>query len=681
MREVGQGFKHLAALLWRRSSNSRSSRDVGRLEAEFSTMFESAALGIVITDENGRFVRTNAAYERFLGYAEGELVGHSARRVTHPDHYPHDLQMFGEMTRGERESYQVEKLYVRKDGSLIWGRLTASVVRPPHSDTMYFMGLVENIDEHKKISEQLDESRQRLIELKNRLQLYIDRAPLACIVWGADRIVRVWNPAAERMFGYTSAEAVGRNVYELTSTPEGLAVIEPVRAAAQEGRTHADNLIVQNRRKDGSRLQVHWHFTVMRHVSGEIDAVVAFAIDISARLEAEKERHVLESQLRQAQKMQSLGTLAGGIAHDFNNLLLAISGNTRLASEDLPPDHPAQISLGEIAKASVRASGVVNQILAFSRREECPQAPIDLRAIIEESTSLLRSALGGRISLEISIASEHHIILGDSAQIHQVLLNLATNAAHAMAQQGGVLTIELQLIELADSRTLALAQLAPGRYHRLSVRDQGGGMTPEVLERIFEPFFTTKPRGQGTGLGLAVVHGIVKGHRGAIDVETKPGFGTAFHVYLPAHEGAVVAAQSNSRPDKGSGQCVLYVDDEEPLVYLITRVLTRLGYEVVGFSDARAALQAFRAAPDRFDAIVTDLSMPSMSGSELAAEILQLAPDKPIVLTSGYVKPEEREAALAAGVRELVLKPNTVEELGAVLHKLLSDQRAAVIVS
>jgi CheY-like chemotaxis protein len=213
------------------------------------------------------------------------------------------------------------------------------------------------------------------------------------------------------------------------------------------------------------------------------------------------------------------------------------------------------------------------------------------------------------------------------------------------------------------------------------VRDQGGGMTPLVLERIFEPFFTTKPRGQGTGLGLAVVHGIVKAHRGAIDVETKPGFGTAFHVYLPAHEGAVVTAPNKSPPDKGAGQCVLYVDDEEPLVYLITRVLTRLGYEVVGFSDAYAALQAFRAAPDRFDAIVTDLSMPSMSGSELAAEILQLTPDKPIVLTSGYVRPEERDAALAAGVRELVLKPNTVEELGAVLHKLLSDQRAAAIAS
>ena len=684
MRKSGQPIKWprwLKALAWKSPTSSRSSNEVSRLEAEFSTMFENAALGIVITDENGRFVRTNAAYERFLGYEKGELIGRSARRVTHPDHYPYDVQMFGEMTRRERDSYQVDKLYVRKDGTFVWGRLTASIVRPPGASGTYFMGLLENIHEHRQLSEQLDESRQRLHELDSQLQLYIDRAPLACIVWGSDQIVRVWNPAAERMFGYRSAEAVGRNVYELTATDEGLAVIEPVRTAVHAGQSHPDHLIVENRRKDGSRLHCDWHFTVMRNASGELDGVVAFAIDISARLQAERERGILESQLREAQKMQSLGTLAGGIAHDFNNILLTISGNTRLAAEDLPIDHPAQLSLTEVAKASARASGVVNQILAFSRREESHQTSIDLRTIIEDSASLLRAALEARIVLRVSVKPEHPIVLGDAAQIHQVLVNLATNAAHAMSQQGGELEVELDLVEVAASRTLSLAQLTPGKYYRLSIRDRGTGMDPPVLERIFEPFFTTKPRGQGTGLGLAVVHGIVKSHRGAIDVKTKLGVGTTFDVYLPVHDGIVSPVPNQPRAERGSGQRVLYVDDEEALVYLITRVLNRLGYEVAGFTDPRVALQAFKDDPQNYDAVVTDLSMPTMSGSELAVEILKVMPNTPVVLTSGYVRAEDREAAIKAGIRELVLKPNTVEELGSVLHKVLSAQPTEAIAS
>jgi PAS domain S-box-containing protein len=657
--------------------SSKTRKDVGRLQAEFQTMFENVALGIVITDENGRFVRTNAAYERFLGYEKGELIGRSARRVTHPDHYPLDLRMFGEMTRGERDSYQTDKRYIRKDGSEIWGRLTASIVTPPDSTARYFMGMVENIHEHRRISAQLDESRQHLELLNRRLQLYIDRAPLACVVWGADQLVRVWNPSAERMFGYSQAEAIGRNVYELTSTPEGLQVIEKVRKAVHSGEPHPDNLIVENRRKDGSRLHCHWHFTILRRPSGEVDAAISFAIDISARLQADQERRLLESQLRQAQKMQSLGTLAGGIAHDFNNILLAISGNTRLATEDLAPDHPAQISLAEISKASARASSIVNQILEFSRREESPQAPFDLRAIIEESASFLRAALGTRTVLRLTISPERPVILGDPAQIHQILVNLATNAAHAMGQQGGELGIELSQIEVKSSITLHFSQLEPGRYYRLSIRDRGVGMPPQLLERIFEPFFTTKPRGEGTGLGLAVVHGIVKSHRGAIDVETIVGDGSTFHVYFPAYEGAMPDTEREATIERGRGQCILYVDDEEPLVYLISRVLTRLGYEVVGFTDAQTALGVFRSDPKRFDAVITDLSMPGMSGSELAAQIKKLSPATPVVMTSGYVRNEDRETALEAGIRELVLKPNTVEELGGLLHRLLAQRGSA----
>jgi signal transduction histidine kinase/CheY-like chemotaxis protein len=410
---------------------------------------------------------------------------------------------------------------------------------------------------------------------------------------------------------------------------------------------------------------------------GTEQSVIAFAIDVTEKLRAEEERERLEAHLRQAQKMQSLGTLAGGIAHDFNNILLAISGNTRLAAEDLPSDHPAQISLSEIVKASSRASSIVSQILAFSRREEPSRVLVDLRAILEESVNLMRAALPLRVSIATRIVSAAPVIQGDPAQIHQVLLNLATNAAHAMADAGGgTLHIDLEDVSVEADHLEHAASLPAGPYHRISVRDNGSGMDADLIDRIFEPFFTTKPRGQGTGLGLSVVHGIVKAHGGAISVQSAPGQGSTFHVFLPAAKGRVVPEPASSAPPRGAGQSILYVDDEEPLVYLVTRVLERLGYRVTGYSDACAALDHFLGNADRYAAIVTDLSMPGLSGADLARQVLQVRPDLPVIMTSGYVSAADRDAAMRTGVRELLLKPNTVEELGQVLHRLLAGGTA-----
>jgi nitrogen-specific signal transduction histidine kinase/ActR/RegA family two-component response regulator len=406
-----------------------------------------------------------------------------------------------------------------------------------------------------------------------------------------------------------------------------------------------------------------------------MNGVIAFGIDVTERVRAEQERHLLELNLRQAQKMQSLGTLAGGIAHDFNNILLAISGNTRLAMQDLDSDHPVQVSLSEVAKASARATGVVNQILFFSRREELPQSPINLRTVVEESLELIRATLGAQMDIQARLDSTEALVLGDPAQLHQVLLNLATNAAHAMEEGGGRLSIELDQVQVDELIAQQTAELRPGLYQRLTVRDTGVGMLPQVVERIFDPFFTTKPRGQGTGLGLSVVHGIVKSHGGAIAVHTAPGKGSSFLVYLPAIPTDVPDAQlMPASSERGRGQRILYVDDEEPLVYLMVRVLDRLGYKVSGFVDVRAALDTFKADPMAYDAVVTDLSMPGMPGTDFAREILEIRPELPVVMTSGFVRNEDREHARKIGVRELLLKPSTVDGLGEVLHRLLVSE-------
>jgi CheY-like chemotaxis protein len=265
--------------------------------------------------------------------------------------------------------------------------------------------------------------------------------------------------------------------------------------------------------------------------------------------------------------------------------------------------------------------------------------------------------------------------LGDASQIHQVLLNLATNAAYAMGETGGTLLIELAPAAVDAEVARRSTDLRPGAYACISVQDTGVGMTPQVAERIFEPFFTTKPRGQGTGLGLSVVHGIMHAHGAAITVDTAPGKGSTFRVYLPAIPTAAPDTPCEpSAVDRGAGQRILYVDDEEPLVYLLTRILERLGYAVTGFIDAHSALDAFKADPDAFDVVVTDLSMPGLSGHDLAREVLKIRPALPVVMTSGYVRAADRELALQIGVRELVLKPDTAQALGEVLHRLLNEQ-------
>jgi len=658
---------------WRARRNGRAqSLQLRPIEAQFAALLATTDIGLAITDGCGKLLLTNAALDRFVGYEVGGLAGVSVRAISHPDDAAVDESLFQEVRGGKRESYSMDKRYIRRDGSVVWGRLTVSAVRASHGGTLHGIGMVEDITEQRDTKARLEATLQQQSAATLQLKLCLERAPLACIVWDRHQIVCEWNPAAEQMFGYSSSEAIGRNVHELIATPAGLQVIERLHAEFQAGREHA-GIVVCNLRKDGTRLNCHWHFTIADLPKDGSGATIAFASDVTARIQAEQERRVLEANLRHAQKMQSLGTLAGGIAHDFNNILLAISGNTRLAVHELAHDHPAQVSLTEVTRAVGRASSIVNQILLFSRREdESADAPVELRSLIEEALSLLRATMPANIAFETDLDPQAPVVVGDAAQLHQVLLNLATNAAHAM-RSGGTLSIQLRRFDVDQFDARTIPGLRVGQYARIALSDTGVGMTAAVMERIFEPFFTTKPHGQGTGLGLSVVHGIIAAHGGAISVVSTEGQGSTFFVYLPAlQQPAAVATAAPLQAQRGGGQHVLYLDDEEPLVYLVKRVLERLGYRVTGFTDPVKALSAFGTAPDSYDAVVTDLSMPGLSGTDFAKQVLQFRSSVPVIMTSGYVRPEDRDAALKVGVRELVLKPNTVEELGGVLHKLLT---------
>lgn len=429
-------------------------------------------------------------------------------------------------------------------------------------------------------------------------------------------------------------------------------------------------------RPDGTTEWVAIKGEIERDAQGRPTRLVGASIDVTARRQAEEA-------LRQSQKLEALGTLAGGIAHDFNNILLAIAGNTRLAMQELAPDHPVQSGLAEIAKATARASDLVNRILTFSRQSECRREIIQLQPAVAEAIELLRATLPAMIEINFNFAEDLPPVRADATQIHQVMINLVTNAAHAIGDgNAGSVTVSLDEVHVPQGapRVARGGMFAPalkaGRYVRLTVSDTGCGMDQATLDRAFDPFFTTKPTGRGTGLGLSVVDGIMRNHDGSVLVSSEPGKGTTFQLYFPAAEAPTATdsmslhGETGETQTKGRGRRVMYIDDEEALVYLMTRVLEKSGYRVTGFNDAEKALQALRERPQDFDVVVTDLSMPGMSGFHVARAIKEIRSDIPVVVTSGYVRAEDRQSAKEVGVRELVLKPDTVEELAGVLERV-----------
>jgi PAS domain S-box-containing protein len=426
---------------------------------------------------------------------------------------------------------------------------------------------------------------------------------------------------------------------------------------------------------DGSERWIHDRAFPVRDSNGTVVRIAGVAEDITSHKQAQADRDQLEAQLRQVQKMDAVGTLAGGIAHDFNNILGAIIGNTQLAIMDLAADHPARKSLDEVKKAGARAKALVMQILAFARQQPQEREVVELVPVLEDVVKLARATLPASVELVLQCEPGSTSVRADVTQIHQIVLNLCTNAWQAMEGQPGRIDLRLERVQVDADLVRSHPNLQPGRHARISVTDTGKGMDAATLERIFEPFFTTKGPGQGTGLGLSVVHGIMRLHQGTITVQSAPGSGTRFDLYFPT---VTPATQPRFTPPSqlahGSGQHVLYLDDEEQLVFLTTRVLQRSGYRVSGFSRPSEALAAFRAQPDQFDLVVTDYNMPGMSGLQVASELLKLRPDLPVVLASGYLTDELRAEAALTGIRHTLYKPETVEGLCNAVHQFLGQR-------
>jgi PAS domain S-box-containing protein len=530
---------------------------------------------------------------------------------------------------------------------------------------------------HKAPSGSLDFLSMVMRDVSDRSQSETARTQMAAIVDSSDDaiiakdlngVVTTWNRGAERIFGYTAREMMGASIMRIIPAgreAEESTILGKIRRG--ESTEHFETI---RQTKDGRMIHISLTASPIRDDAGNMIGVSKVARDITARL-------LLEDQFRQAQKMEAIGTLAGGIAHDFNNILSAIVGNIELAQIDLTGNPKVRKYLAGTMKATWRAAALVRQILTFSRQQPQNRIPILLGPVLAECASLLRATVPTTIEFELSFAEDAPIVLADANQVQQVIMNLGTNAWYAMKDRIGKFELKLERFVADGAPSTVPPALGAGVYAHISVRDTGCGMDADTLRRVFEPFFTTKPLGEGTGLGLSVVHGIMQGHEGAISVESHPGEGTVFHLYFPAYDGvATEAAIEEKTVPLGHGERILVVDDEELLATLGESMLSALGYEAECMTEPAAAVAAVRANPLRYALVLTDQSMPGMTGVDLATQLKAIRPGLPMILMSGYAASLTRERIRTAGIGQVLLKPITIRSLQAAVFAALTAKPA-----
>jgi two-component system cell cycle sensor histidine kinase/response regulator CckA len=612
-----------------------------------------------------RFTFVSAQAERLLGYPVRQWLDDAdfwAAHI-HPADRDASVKYCAECTEAGRD-HQFDYRMIAADGRLVWLQDSVTVHLVDGRPTR-LRGVMVDITERKLAEEALRNSEARFRALA-------DAAPM--MVWAGnaagqpDFLNRRWID----FFGRDVHEVKPDEWYDFLHPDDRQLFIDAQMSAFQSRQPF--EVETRSRRADGEYRWVSTHGVPRFDAAGGFAGYIGTCTDITERRRAEGTRQRLESQLRQSQKMEAMGTLAGGIAHDFNNLLAAIGGNLELVSMDLGARHPVQENLDEMRRAVHRATELVQRILTFSRPETHEHQPTQLGPVVGEAVRMLRALIPAGIRLSHDVASTLPDVMANASQVHQVIVNLATNAWQAMDGGPGHIDVRLETCEVEQALCDTHADLRPGPHVCLSVADSGHGMAPATIERIFEPFYTTKEPGKGTGLGLSMVHGIARGHGGAVLVESELRCGSTFKVLFPVcvrgeHDAADLGAVLPAA--RGNGERILYLDDEAPLVKLATQFLERLGYRVQGYTGAEEALAAFRLQPDAFDLVVTDYNMPLMSGMDVALTVMSLRPSTFVALASGYLRPAEAEHARALGIRATIRKPYTLEELGAVVQRLL----------
>ncbi len=632
-------------------------------EERFSKAFRAVPDAVLITDPaTGRVVDVNEGCFRVFGYPREECIGRTTTELELWADPADRMRLMSAVAAGGGSVRNLEFAGRTRSGARVEVIVSCETIElngRPHLVT-----IAHDNTERKRAELALRDS-----EAKFAQSFRASPSAIGITEMDSRRYIEV-NDTYCRLLGFARAEMIGRSPLELGVW----ANLEERERFMSEffARGAVEDMEIVVRCKDGTLLNCI--LRAEKVVLGGRDHLVSALTDITARKRSEMERNALESQLRQAQKLEALGQLAGGIAHDFNNILTGISAYTDLAVMDV--DRPTEVlaHLQQVRRATDRAADLVRQILTFSRQTAQERKPVRLHAILREALKLLRSSIPKSITLVERFDPVAPVVLADPTQIHQVVMNLCTNATHAMGEADGRLTVILDSLRVGGPDGATRTDLEPGIYARITVSDTGHGMDSATLARIFEPFFTTKAPGQGTGLGLSVVHGIIEDHDGVINVRSTPGAGTTFEVCLPEHGNVVVAeVEANTDLPRGNGQRVLFVDDEATIISAGSQLLTIIGYRVTAHSDPRAAWAAFEQAPDAFDAVLSDLTMPHMNGVELARRILAKRPGLPMLLATGQAMSWTTDSLRALGMRGVIAKPLTVAKLARALRDLFTD--------
>jgi PAS domain S-box-containing protein len=643
----------------------RSEATLRQNEEKYRTILDNIEDGYFEVDLRGNFTFFNDSICRILGYSPSKIAGMNNQNYMDEKNAKKVFETFNRVYETGKPAIGFDWEIIKADGS--GGHVDASVtlITDEAGNRIGFRGIVRDITERIKAEKDLRESEEKYRQLVNHAP-----AGIYEVDFTKGKLISV-NDVMSEYTGYSKDELLNMSALDFL-TPESQKQMTDRIARLMNGEKTYGSVEYKARAKDGREFWMLVNARYFYDKDGKPTRAMVVAHDITDRKRAQEEKSRLEDQLQQAQKMEAIGTLAGGIAHDFNNILSVIIGYTELILMSGNVDAEVRQNLKEIFNASKHARDMVKQILAFSRQSKQERKPIQAAHIVKEAIKMLRASLPTTISIKQQIEKDTGIIEADPTQLHQVLMNLCTNAAHAMDGKDGVMQISLNNVELDHSVPEIAPGLSPGPYLKLSVSDTGHGIAPGDYEKIFDPYFTTKKKEEGTGLGLAVVQGIVKSHNGAVTFESEVGKGTTFHVYLPALKRKLDAEEEISAPLPMGHERILFVDDEQPLVEIGRQMLQRLGYTVSTRTSSIEALELFRTNPDRFDLVITDIVMPNMTGEKLAEKIMEIRSNIPVILCTGYSEKITRKHASNMGIQSFLMKPLVMHDLATTVRQALS---------
>lgn len=624
-------------------------------EKRFRKMIEKSPLPMVITDINQDISFFNDKFTELFGYTSKDVsTAEKWWEMAYPDKTYRDRV---------QQSWANAIEYAEKNNTDIAMQIWDLTIKDRTRRTCEFY-MVPLGDVGLIVMNDITEKKKNEINLK-RQALAMDNSSDTIVITDTTGIINYVNPAFQKITGYENAEVLGKDLRVLKSGAHNTQFYEELWNTISGGNIWSGQLI--NKKKDGSEYTEEVTISPVFSKEGEIINYVAVKRDISDRLK-------LESKLRQSQKMESIGTLAGGIAHDFNNIMAIILGNTELALDDVPKWNSAHASLEEIKIASFRAKNIVKQLLSFSRKTDQKLQPIQIASVIKDALKFLRSTIPTTINIHRDIIATEEMILADPTQINQIIMNLCINASHAMEQTGGDLNVTVEKVVLDYNSARDYPGLKSGNHIKIMISDTGPGIDTEIINQIFDPYFTTKEVGKGSGMGLAVVHGIVKSHRGAIAVDSSQGKGTKFSILFPlATEKPMVEAQTTQDIPRGS-ETILFVDDEISITKMVQRMFERLGYKIETATTPQDALERFSLNPDHFDLVITDMTMPQMTGVKLSEKLMDIRKDIPIIVCTGHSNLVDEEKAKELGLAAYVMKPIDMQETAQTIRKVLDKK-------